>query len=156
MNRHHVVAFLAGAVFAIGLGVSGMTQPEKVQGFLDVTGAWDPSLAFVMMGALGVHLAFALRAKRSPRPLFADAYVLPQSRRVDAPLVVGSAMFGLGWGAAGYCPGPAVVSLVSLSPSSVAFVAAMLAGMALHGAFERAARRPRSSDGPTSRSSVRP
>jgi uncharacterized membrane protein YedE/YeeE len=142
MNRNDVTAFVAGAVFAIGLGISGMTQPDKVRGFLDVTGAWDPSLAFVMAGAIAVHFAFALRAKRALRPLFAESYSFSGKEHVDTPLVVGAAIFGLGWGAAGFCPGPAIVSLVTLSPSSIAFVAAMIGGMFAHRAFAPPAAKP--------------
>ena len=114
-------AFLAGVIFAIGLCLSGMTQPGKVIAFLDVTGDWDPSLAFVMMGAIGVHVFFARR-----RPAVA-AKVLPVTPR----LLIGSALFGIGWGLGGYCPGPALVSLVALAPVTLAFVAAMVVGMLL-------------------------
>lgn len=133
MKRTHVVAFISGVLFALGLALSGMTQPRKVIAFLDVLGAWDPSLAFVMVGAIAVHIAFARRATRpAARPVLAERFVLPTSARIDGKLVTGAALFGLGWGAAGFCPGPALVSLVSFSWPTVLFVAAMLAGMVLH------------------------
>ena len=143
MKRAQLVAFASGFVFAVGLSISGMTQPAKVMSFLDVSGAWDPSLAFVMLGAIAVHLAFALRARRpDEKPLFAEHYVLPTSTGIDGRLVGGSLLFGLGWGAAGFCPGPAVVSLASLAPSTWLFVAAMLLGMFAHRvAFGKRARR---------------
>jgi hypothetical protein len=123
-------AFFAGIVFAIGLGLSGMTNPGKVIGFLDVAGHWDPSLAFVMAGAIVVHVGAARWALRAPRPLWAGAFALPASTSIDAQLVVGAALFGLGWGIAGFCPGPALVDLVAPSTSVVTFVSAMIAGIA--------------------------
>ncbi len=127
--RNNVSCFLCGLVFALGLGLSGMTQPSKVVGFLDVTGSWDPSLAFVMIGAIGVHFVFVRRARATRSPLFGSTFDWPASARVDAQLVAGAAIFGLGWGIAGYCPGPAVVSAASLAPGPLVFVAAMAAGM---------------------------
>ena len=123
-------AFVAGLLFGVGLLVSGMTQPSKVLGFLDVTGDWDPSLAFVMVGAIAVHAPFARRALRPrARPVLAEAFDLPRRQGVDGPLLAGAAIFGVGWGVSGYCPGPALVSLASLASLSTAvFVAAMVAG----------------------------
>lgn len=133
----HLSAFGAGLLFGLGLWVSGMAVPAKVLGFLDVTGNWDPSLLVVMAGAVGVTLAaFRLVVKRT-RPFFAEAFVLPTRKDIDVPLVAGAAIFGLGWGAAGYCPGPAITALSNLTPEIFAFVAAMLAGGWLHGALER-------------------
>lgn len=123
--------FLAGIIFAIGLGLSGMTQPAKVFNFLHFTGAWDPSLAFVMLGAIGVHLAFFRFILRRSSPLFAGEFQLPTQSRVDTKLVLGSAIFGVGWGLAGYCPGPALVSVASGSSQALLFTLAMLAGMSL-------------------------
>ena len=138
MKRPDVVAFLAGLTFAIGLGISGMTQPAKVIAFLDVTGAWDPSLAFVMLGAVGVHLVFARRLKTGAAPRFAPSFALPLTTGIDRRLLLGAALFGIGWGIAGFCPGPAVVSVVTLAPTALAFVAAMLIAMAAYSfAFER-------------------
>jgi uncharacterized protein len=126
-----VIAFAAGIVFALGLGVSGMTDPSKILGFLDVAGHWDPTLAFVMAGAVGVHLGPARWALRAKRPLLAARFERPLQTRIDRALVAGSVLFGIGWGAAGYCPGPAIVDLIDPSPSLLVFVAAMIAGTGL-------------------------
>ena len=116
-------------MFGIGLAVSGMTQPRKVLGFLDVGGEWDPSLLFVMGGAVAVHaLAYRWMRRRSA-PLFADKLSLPVGTRIDAKLLLGAALFGVGWGLAGYCPGPAVVSLGALAPGAIVFVATLLLGI---------------------------
>jgi uncharacterized membrane protein YedE/YeeE len=122
------VAFVAGLVFAIGLGVSGMTNPQKIISFLDVAGTWDPSLAFVMIGAVGVHIGPARWALRARRPIWANAFALPTSRAIDTRVLVGAAIFGLGWGTSGYCPGPALVAVVNRSASTVTFVASMILG----------------------------
>jgi uncharacterized membrane protein YedE/YeeE len=130
-------AFFAGLVFGIGLLLSGMTDPGKVQGFLDVAGAWDPSLAFVMAGAIAVgFFAFAL-AKRRARAFLGGAMRLPQRRDIDARLVGGAIVFGIGWGLAGFCPGPALVSLGSGEAKAAVFVAGMLAGMLAYTLLER-------------------
>lgn len=123
-----VVAFVSGVLFAAGLAVAGMTDPHKVLGFLDVAGAWDPSLALVMVGAIGVHTIAARWALQAPAPLMARAFALPRSVRIDRSLVAGSALFGLGWGASGLCPGPALVNLAAPTTGLLAFVAAMVAG----------------------------
>ena len=126
-----VLAFVAGLVFGLGLLLSGMADPAKVLGFLDLAGAWDPSLAFVMAGAIAVGaLAFAL-ARRRTKALLGDAMQLPTATAIDRRLVAGSLMFGAGWGLAGFCPGPALVALGLGAPQAVIFVAAMLAGMGL-------------------------
>jgi uncharacterized membrane protein YedE/YeeE len=130
------VAFVAGVIFAVGLGISGMTDPARVLGFLDVAGHWDPSLAFVMAGAIGVHLGPAQWALRARRPLWSDAFVLPGRTAIDGRLVAGSILFGIGWGIAGYCPGPAIVNLVAPSRHLLAFVAAMVVGTGLYRATE--------------------
>ena len=114
-----------------------MTNPDKILGFLDVTGRWDPSLLWVMLGAVAVHLGPAQWAMRARRPLWSSEFELPRGGRVDGRLVVGSALFGLGWGAVGYCPGPAIVDLVAPSASLLAFVGAMMAGIATYRAFHR-------------------
>lgn len=126
-----VAALSAGLLFSLGLGFSGMTRPAKVLGFLDIAGDWDPSLALVMVGAIGVH-ALALRwILKRDRPLYDAAFHLPTQRTLDAPLVLGAAVFGVGWGLGGFCPGPAITSLVTLRPTAVLFVVAMVVGHAL-------------------------
>lgn len=137
MNRtaNAFLPFLAGLLFGTGLLASGMTNPAKVKGFLDVFGAWDPSLAFVMVGAIGVaFFAFRIAARRrvsaSGMP-----FVLPPTQGIDTRLVAGGLIFGAGWGWAGYCPGPAIVAAGALSADAWVFVAAMLVGMALHDRF---------------------
>jgi uncharacterized membrane protein YedE/YeeE len=125
-----LVAALAGVLFGAGLLVSGMTRPAKVIGFLDVTGAWDPSLAFVMAGAVLVNASLFWTVARRRRAPWLDAtFHLPTRRDVDLPLVAGSALFGIGWGLGGFCPGPGLVSAAAGSTAGLAFVAAMLAGM---------------------------
>lgn len=131
-------AFLAGLVFGVGLIVSGMANPQKVLGFLDLAGRWDPSLAFVMAGAIGVAvLAFAW-AKRRTRSLLGLPIQWPAARTITVRLVAGSAVFGIGWGLAGFCPGPAIVSIGLGSVKGIAFVGAMLVGMAVFEWIERA------------------
>ena len=124
-----IVALLVGILFGVGLSLSGMTDPQKVLGFLDLAGAWQPTLAFVMGGALMVTLpTFALIRFRS-KPVLASKFDLPVNKDLDRPLLLGSAFFGIGWGIAGFCPGPAVASLATGSPSIAAFCAAMIGGM---------------------------
>ncbi|NIF43203.1 hypothetical protein F3J14_20365 [Burkholderia sp. Tr-862] len=131
-------AFLAGLLFSVGLIVSGMANPRKVLGFLDLAGRWDPSLAFVMAGAIGVAvLAFAW-AKRRTRSWLGVPIQWPAARTITVRLVTGSAVFGIGWGLAGFCPGPALVSIGLGSVKGIAFVVAMLVGMALFEWIERA------------------
>jgi uncharacterized membrane protein YedE/YeeE len=134
-----VLDVLIGALFAVGLVVSGMTQPGKVVHFLDVTGAWDPSLALVMVGALLVHGLVLWGTRGLARPALDAQFRAPARGRIDAPLVLGSALFGVGWGLAGYCPGPALVGAVA-GPAALTFTASMLGGMALQGVFARRAR----------------
>ena len=142
--RKLLLAALSGALFALGLVLSGMTQPAKVIGFLNLGGlfdvqrfgAWDPSLAFVMGGAVSVTLlAFAVTAPsaRQPqrKPWLETTFSLPTRRDIDWPLVLGAALFGMGWGLSGYCPGPAFASLLSGGADAVIFVAAVVVGMAL-------------------------
>lgn len=134
-----LAALFAGALFGLGLAVSGMMDPAKVIGFLDFAGDWDPTLALVMGGALLVCVpAFRLIMKRS-RPVLADGFDLPTKSALDARLLGGAALFGVGWGLSGFCPGPAVVALVpalafGLAPVFVFFVA-MISGMALYARF---------------------
>jgi len=134
-------ALAAGLIFGLGLILSGMTNPAKVTGFLDLAGRWDPSLAFVMGGAILVGLvAFRVAAART-RSLFGDAMRLPTANQIDRRLVLGSLAFGAGWGLAGYCPGPALASLATGGSKALIFAAAMLAGMALFDLLERLSRK---------------
>ena len=122
----------AGTLFGAGLTVSGMTDPQRVRGFLDLFGQWDPTLAFVMGGAV-VVMAIAWRVrKHMGHPLFAEKFMLPDRTDLDTRLLAGSALFGFGWGMAGLCPGPAIASLALAPVAILPFVAAMLAGMAIH------------------------
>ena len=130
-------SLLAGLVFGLGLIVSGMANPAKVQGFLDLAGRWDPSLALVMAGAIAVGAtAFSLANKRTVSFIGAEMK-LQTARHIDRRLVVGSALFGIGWGLAGFCPGPGLVALGMGEAKAVVFVAAMLAGMAVFELLER-------------------
>ena len=127
-----LIAALSGLVFGIGLIASGMTNPAKVKGFLDLAGAWDPSLGLVMGGAIAVAVgAFAL-ARRRERSWTGQRMELPRATVIDARLLGGGVLFGVGWGLAGYCPGPALVALGGGNGSAALFVAAMLAGLVLH------------------------
>jgi uncharacterized membrane protein YedE/YeeE len=127
-----LTALAAGALFALGLGISGMTQPAKVLGFLDVTGRWDPTLAFVMIGALAVHFVLYRLIRKRSAPLFDSRFDVPTRRDVDLRLVVGAALFGVGWGLSGQCPGPALTNLATGAWTALVFVAAMALGMILH------------------------
>lgn len=132
-----IAALICGFIFGLGLLISGMVQPTKVLAFLDIFGAWDPSLAVVMLAALVVSgLGFSL-AKRRERPLLAKQCVLPTKTRVDRQLMIGSMLFGIGWGLVGLCPGPALENLATLSPRVIAFVIAMVAGMVLHDFWQK-------------------
>jgi len=127
------IALPAGVLFALGLAASGMTQPSKVIGFLDVTGHWDPSLAFVMLGAIAVHFVAQLVARRRSEPSSAPAFELPGLReRLDGRLVAGAAVFGIGWGLSGYCPGPVLVSLAGGTLPAAVMCASMLIGVSAH------------------------
>lgn len=126
-----LAGFVAGLIFGLGLIVSGMANPAKVLNFLDLAGAWDPSLAFVMGGAtLTAFVGYRL-AWRRPAPLLNPTFDIPQSRSIDRPLLVGAALFGIGWGIGGFCPGPAWASLALLAPGTLIFLPAMLLGLGL-------------------------
>lgn len=134
-----ITAFIAGLLFSSGLILSGMTNPAKVLAFLDIAGRWDPSLAFVMVGAILVAaIAFRVGGARA-RTVFGGAIHLPGAKHIDARLVAGSLVFGIGWGLVGYCPGPALASLGVAGWPALLFVAAMLAGMVLFESVERLA-----------------
>lgn len=132
-----VCEFVAGLLFGLGLLLSGMTDPGKVQGFLDLAGAWDPSLAFVMGGGVLVGLIAFGVAKKRDASLLGAAFHWPQITQIDKPLVVGSLLFGIGWGLAGFCPGPALVALAAGYDKAVVFVLAMLVGMVVCDAMQR-------------------
>lgn len=138
---HRLSEFIVGLLFGLGLILSGMTDPGKVLGFLDLFGAWDPSLAFVMGGAILVGLfAFSLAKKRTTNFL-GTALHLPKSNQIDQRLVIGSLIFGAGWGLAGFCPGPGLVSMASGNFKGTVFVLAMIAGMVVFEVVERARRK---------------
>jgi hypothetical protein len=128
-KARQVVALLTGLVFGAGLVISGMTQPVKVLGFLDVTGHFDASLMLVMVGAIAVHFFGYRWAQRRSAPVFDEKFHVPTRRDIDAKLIIGALLFGAGWGLGGYCPGPAVVSLPGGGLSALTFVFAMLVGM---------------------------
>ena len=127
-----IAPLVCGLIFGTGLLVSGMVQPTKVLGFLDIFGAWDPSLAVVMAAALAVAAPGFMLASNRPRPVLTGQYFWPVKAGIDAPLVLGAGLFGIGWGLVGVCPGPALESLATLSPGVVVFVAAMAGGMLVH------------------------
>lgn len=137
-----IAAFVAGAVFAVGLVLAGMTQPSKVIGFLDIGGAWDPTLAFVMAGAIASHVAGLWLTSRRTVPLFTSAFSAPSRADISVALILGAAVFGIGWGLAGYCPGPALVSVGSGADTALVFVGAATAGMLLQHAATRTAVSP--------------
>lgn len=124
-----VFGFLSGLVFGLGLVISGMANPAKVLNFLDIAGEWDPSLAFVLAGAAAATFIGYRLAWRRPQPLLADRFELPSSTAIDRPLLGGAAVFGIGWGISGYCPGPALTALPLFAPGTLAFVPAMLVGL---------------------------
>jgi len=127
-----VVSYLCGLVFGAGLVIGGMTQPAKVVGFLDIAGHWDPSLAMVMIGAIAAYAVAYRLITRLPAPAFAESFAMPQRSDIDAKLVGGAALFGIGWGLSGFCPGPAVTSIAAGSLAAPAFVLAMVAGMLVY------------------------
>jgi uncharacterized membrane protein YedE/YeeE len=127
-----LAAFFSALLFGIGLGVSGMTLPTKVIGFLDLTGNWDPSLAFVMIGAIAVHgFSYRLIMRRSS-PLLTTSFHVPKLRQIDAKLIIGSVLFGIGWGLGGFCPGPAIVAAISQHHAVLVFLLSMIGGIYLH------------------------
>ena len=149
-----VSAFAVGLVFGVGLIVSGMTDPSKIIGFLDLAGTWDPSLAFVMGGAVLVGVIAFRFARRRAVSFLGGAMHLPTARQIDRPLILGSLAFGVGWGLAGYCPGPAVVSFGAGQDKAVVFVIAMVAGMALYEVVDRLFQARRRRRVPRDRSDV--
>lgn len=134
-------SFAAGLLFAIGLGIAGMTKPSKVVGFLDLFGAWDASLAFVMAGAIAVHLVAHRLITRRSSPLFDIRFHLPTRKDIDLPLVLGAALFGMGWGLGGFCPGPGLVAAASGAWTAIVFALGMTAGIKLEHVVSRARSR---------------
>ncbi|PCI30005.1 MAG: hypothetical protein COB67_02730 [SAR324 cluster bacterium] len=130
--KQHVIAFIAGSLFAFGLALSGMTQPHKIIGFLDIFGTWDPTLLFVMIGAIAVHLVALRLTFRRKAPLLENQFLLPTQKAITPRLIIGSGVFGLGWGLTGFCPGPALTSLPKATTEVIFFVGAMAIGMYLH------------------------
>lgn len=133
----NINAFFVGLLFGLGLIISGMTDPSKVIGFLDLAGAWDPSLAFVMGGAILIGAGAFTIAKKRQRSLLGAPMQLSSATGLDKDLLIGSLVFGIGWGISGFCPGPAVVSAAAGQPKAWIFVASMLAGMALYSMIEQ-------------------
>jgi uncharacterized protein len=128
----NLVSLAAGLIFGFGLALSGMLDPARVRGFLDIFGAWDPSLAFVLGGAVAVSAIGYMISRKMKAPALDVAFRLPAKTAVDAPLMIGAAVFGIGWGIAGLCPGPAIASLTFGVPAMIAFTIAMLVGVAVH------------------------
>jgi len=124
-----VFAAITGAIFALGLAVSGMTSPGRVTAFLDVGGGWDPTLAFVMAAAILVHAPIVRLVRDRRQPLFSEKFHWPSQHAIDLRLVLGAALFGVGWGLSGYCPGPAIVGVLGGAPATLVFVGAMAVGI---------------------------
>ena len=128
-----IVSCISGIIFGVGLSVSNMINPEKVLGFLDIFGLWDPSLIFVMMGAIIISAPVFFLFRSKNKPLFADNFTMPTLKSIDKNLIIGSSIFGVGWGMVGFCPGPAISSLALLNTYSVYFVLSMIGGFLLTG-----------------------
>ena len=134
--KKNIAALTVGIIFALGLGISGMTRPEKVIGFLNIFGDWDASLAFVMAGAIAVHAVAYRLIRRRNSPLFSKEFYVPTDTEISTSLIVGSFIFGVGWALAGYCPGPAVASLASFQSRPLIFVASMIFGMVIFRVYQ--------------------
>jgi len=132
MNKKVLIYIASGLLFGAGLAISGMADPQRVRGFLDLFGHWDPTLMFVMGGAVAVMTAAWILQKRLATPFVAEKFSLPTRQDIDRPLILGGVLFGIGWGIAGLCPGPAVIGLVIAPAKAAIFVTAMVIGMALH------------------------
>tara|TARA_B110000263_G_scaffold78820_1_gene68796 strand:+ start:241 stop:645 length:405 start_codon:yes stop_codon:yes gene_type:complete len=133
MNK--IISLISGAIFGFGLTVSSMTNPAKVLGFLNLFGQWDPSLIFVMIGAIIVSSPFFFLLKDKEKPLFAQSFSIPEIKKIDTKLIIGSSLFGVGWGSVGLCPGPALSSLALLNNYSLAFIVSMFLGFLLAKVF---------------------
>lgn len=130
--RRQFLVLLSGFLFALGLGISEMTRPEKVLGFLDIFGDWDPSLAFVMGGAIAVYAVALQFVERRETPAFGDRFRIPTVSKITPSLLIGSAIFGIGWGLVGFCPGPAVVAAAGLVTPALFFLPALVVGILIH------------------------
>ena len=138
-----LVYFFSGVLFAIGLGLSGMTNPSKVRAFLDIFGEWNPALLFVMMGAIAFHSVAYIWISKMNAPILATVFSVPQNKKIDHKILSGSAIFGAGWGIGGYCPGPAVASLGILSKPVFVFFFSMLTGLFFfHGVYKKLISNP--------------
>jgi uncharacterized protein len=144
----NAISFISGLLFAIGLGISGMTDPAVILAFLDITGAWNPSLLAVMGGAVGVNLILFRLAFGRGKPVFGAEFSLPWQKSIDGRLVGGSVLFGAGWGLVGYCPGPALVALTSGSMAVATFVGAMAVGLLAYDWLDRGAAGKRAETAP--------
>ena len=128
--KKNIFSLFAGILFAIGLGISQMTDPTKVIGFLSITDNWDPSLAFVMGGAMGIYLlGYKLLLPSAKKPIFSNQFDIPNLKLIDKQLVMGSGIFGIGWGMSGFCPGPGITSIVTGNPESIVFVGSIIIGV---------------------------
>lgn len=136
------VALISGVLFAFGLGISGMTHPEKIIGFLNLTGAWDPSLLFVMIGAIGVHALAYVWVNKKHHPVLDSKMHIPSGKDISGTLIVGSLIFGAGWGLAGFCPGAGLVAVADGNWPAVTFVIAMSVGMIIHHFYYQLTHRP--------------
>jgi len=137
MNKHFVSALVTGLIFGMGLLVSGMANPDKVLSFLDITGNWDPSLMLVMGGAIAVGVVAFTLTKGRTHSLWGEPLRFPTRQDLDSRLIMGSLGFGIGWGLAGFCPGPALVAFGTGAPKAIVFVVAMVAGMAMYELIEK-------------------
>ena len=136
MNK--LVYFFSGFLFAIGLGLSGMTNPNKVRAFLDIFSDWNPALVFVMIGAIAVHSLAYIYIRKMNSPIFGASFSVPQNRQIDRKMLGGNAIFGVGWGLGGYCPGPAIASLGILTQPVIVFFISMLSGIFIfHGIYKK-------------------
>lgn len=133
--KYNLSAFIVGVLFALGLGLSGMTQPIRIVGFLNVFGNWDPTLIFVMMGAIAIHLPAYIWIRKRQAPLLSKNWHVPTRRDITPDLIVGSLIFGIGWALGGFCPGPAVTSLASMQSQPLIFTISMAMGMVIFGLF---------------------
>ena len=133
--REPITSFLLGLLFATGLVISGMADPQKVLNFLKFWAEWDPSLAFVMMGALSVSIGFRLATSKRTAPVLAETFQVPTKKDIDSSLLIGATMFGVGWGMVGVCPGPALTNFAQLNVPFMSFIASMIVGMLVFKGF---------------------